>query len=55
MREEGLAPSRRPFRNGTNWTHIIFLIQKSMLLPIYFNQMDVHNLLRISKLNNLFP
>ena len=53
--EEGLAPSRRPFGNGTNQTHIIFLIQKSMLLPIYFNQMDVQNLLRISGLNDLSP
>ena len=35
MREEGLAPTRRPFENGTKKTHIVFQINEHAL-SIYF-------------------
>ena len=50
MREEGLAPSRRPFENGTNYTRVIFQILMSMLSSTYLNQMEAHNLLHTSEL-----
>ena len=49
-REEGLAPSRRPFENGTKKTHIIFQINEHAFIYLFFNQNDMHNLLHISRL-----
>ena len=54
-REEGLAPSRRPFENGTKWTHIIFQIKQACFYLPIFKPNDMRNLLRISGLNDLFP
>ena len=47
MREEGLAPSRHPFENGTKKTHIIFQINEHAFIYQFSNQNDMHNLLRI--------
>ena len=50
MREEGLTPSRHSFENGTNYTRVIFQIKQACFYLPIFNQHDMHNLLRISKL-----
>ena len=42
-RKERLAPSRRPFENGTNWTRVVIQILMSMLSFTYLNHMDAHN------------
>ena len=34
-REEGLAPSRRPFENGTKKTHIIFQINEHAFIYLF--------------------
>ena len=48
--EEGLAPLRRPFENGTKKTHIIFQINEHAFIYLFSNQNDMHNLLRTLKL-----
>ena len=50
MREERLAPSRRPFENDTKKTHIIFQINEHAFIYLFFNQNDMHNLLCIPEL-----
>ena len=39
-REEGLAPSRRPFENGTNWTHVVFFLELACFDLSISNKMD---------------
>ena len=50
MREEGLAPSRRPFENGTKKTHIIFQINEHAFIYLILIKWDTKNLLRTSEL-----
>ena len=47
-REEGLAPSRLPFENDTNWAHVVLI--KLVCFHLSLNRMDANNLLRVSKL-----
>ena len=51
MCEEGLAPSRRPFENGTNLNMYHLLgSNEHVFIDLFLNKMIMHNLLRISKL-----
>ena len=49
-REEGLAPSRRPFENGTKKTHIIFQINEHALIYLILIKWDAQILLHTSEL-----
>ena len=50
MREEGLAPSRRLFENGTKKTHIIFQINEYAFVYLILIKWDAQILLRTSEL-----
>ena len=49
-RKEGLAPSRRPFKNGTKKTHIIFQINEHAFIYLILIKWDAQILLRTSEL-----
>ena len=56
-REEGLAPSRRPFENGTNWTHVVFCLELACFdLPILIKWMQtIYYVFRNYLTNNALP
>ena len=53
--EEGLAPSQRPFENGTKQTHIIFQFKQTCFYLPTVNHNDIHKLLHISRLFDQQP
>ena len=50
MREEGLAPPRCPFENGTDQTRVVFKIYEHAFIYLILVKNDMRNLFRISKL-----
>ena len=49
-RQEGLAPSRHPFENGTKKTYIVFPINEHVFIYYFQTKWYAQILLRISEL-----